>query len=152
MQRSRLAGAPALGAVTLFQVSLNFSAIWRCEPVPNGNWPKHFSFYFQPLSRTFSVPNSVCPEIFRWPVFSVKRCSWQESNPWPLEQNYPALPTAPCQLIMKPWKKSKLWKKSGIFAELNLKWKVPAHFPNYFNVQKGVQEKYLHMVVKINPV
>ena len=49
-------------------------------------------------------------------------------------------------------KKSKLWKKSGIFAELNLKWKVPAHFPNYFNVQKGGREKYLHMVVKINPV
>ena len=28
-------------------------------PVPNGNWPIYFSFYFPPFSRTFSVPKSI---------------------------------------------------------------------------------------------
>ena len=43
-------------------------------------------------------------------------------------------------------------KKLGIFAEQTQKWKIPAYLPNYFSEQKGVQEKYLNMVVKINPV
>ena len=30
--------------------------------------------------------------------------------------------------------------------------KNSAYLPNYFSEQKGVQEKYLNMVVKINPV
>ena len=36
----------------------------------------------------------------------------------------------------------------GIFAAQNRKWKSPAFLPNYFSGQKGVQEKYLNMVVK----
>ena len=36
----------------------------------------------------------------------------------------------------------------GIFAEKNRKWKIPTFLPNYFSEQKGVQEKYLNMVVK----
>ena len=43
-------------------------------------------------------------------------------------------------------------KKLGIFAEQTPKWKIPAYLPNYFSEQKDVQEKYLNMVVKINPV
>ena len=49
-------------------------------------------------------------------------------------------------------KKRDIIKKTGTFAELNRKWKIPAYLPNYFSGQKGVQEKYLYMVVKINPV
>ena len=54
---------------------------------------------------------------------------------------------------MKPiQKKSNFKKKFGILAEQNRKWKIPAFLPNYFSGQKGVQENYLHMVLKINPV
>ena len=47
---------------------------------------------------------------------------------------------------------TKKMKKLGIFAEQTRKWKIPAYWPNYFSEQKGVQEKCLNMVVKINPV
>ena len=43
-------------------------------------------------------------------------------------------------------------KKLGIFAKQAWKWKIHAYLPNYFSEQKGVQEKYLNMVVKMNPV
>ena len=38
----------------------------------------------------------------------------------------------------------------GKFADPNRKWKIPVFIPNYFRWQKGVQDKYLYMVVKIN--
>ena len=54
---------------------------------------------------------------------------------------------------MKTNKKSQSDKKKfGIFAKQNRKWKIPAYLPNYVSGQKGVQEKYLNMVVKKNPV
>ena len=43
-------------------------------------------------------------------------------------------------------------KKLSMFAEQSRKLKISAYLPNYFSEQKGVQEKFLHMVVKINPV
>ena len=49
---------------------------------------------------------------------------------------------------MEQKKKSSLYKKFGIFAEQNRKWKIPAYLPNYSSGQKGVQEKYVNMVVK----
>ena len=45
-----------------------------------------------------------------------------------------------------------MMNKLSIFAEQTPKWKIPAYLPNYFSEQKDVQEKYLNMVVKINPV
>ena len=122
-----------------------------CEQVPNSNWPKHFGF-FQPLSRTFSVPDSVCTEIFQWLVFHVKMYIKRETNPQPLAQEFPALSTRPHQHMKINDKKLKIIKQFGIFAEQNRKWKIPAYLPNYSSGQKGVQEKYLNMVVKINPV
>ena len=48
--------------------------------------------------------------------------------------------------------KLQILKKFVKFAELNRKLKIPVYLPYYFCGQKGVPEKYLHMVVKINPV
>ena len=81
---------------TLFQVSKKCSAIWRCEPFPNGNWPKHFSFYFQPLSRTFSVPKVSVPKYFG-DLFSLWKVQQAGIIPRPMAHEYPALCTRPLQ-------------------------------------------------------
>ena len=137
---------------TLFQVSKKFSAIWRCEPVPNGIWPKHFSFYFQPLSRTFSVPKVSVPKYFG-DLFSLWKVQQAGIIPRPMAHEYPALCTRPlqhkkCCIITENNENVRY----SIFAEQTRKWKISAYLPNYSGEQKGVQEKYLNMVVKINRV
>ena len=78
------------------------------------------------------MPNSVCNEIFWWPVF------YEKSVPG-------GIPTR-VDKVDKKFQTDK--KKFDIFAEQNQKWKIPAHLPNYFSGQKGVQENSLNMVVK----
>ena len=54
-------------------------AIWRYEPVPNSNWPKHFGFLFPPMSQTFSLQIIVCTEIFP-PFYRIISVTWSRAN------------------------------------------------------------------------
>ena len=48
--------------VHCFKFPKNFSAMWRCEPVPNGNWPKHFGVF-----------SHHCPGDFRCQIVSLPK-------------------------------------------------------------------------------
>ena len=110
---------------TLFEVSLNFSAIWHCESVPNGNWTEHFSFLFLPLSRVFALQ-----------MYRVKlACLHWDSNPRPPELKSPAITTRPSHHIHVTnnfyIKKNFLW----LFTKEPKKWKIPVILQNYFSGQ-----------------
>ena len=46
----------------------------------------------------------------------------------------------------------RMFEKKLKISQTKPKKKIPVYVLNYFSGQKGVQEKYLHMVVKIKPV
>ena len=112
------------------------------------NFPTYLPNYFGHLKSIFSCKyhylSVICKFCNKNLLFSpgfkyMYNIPYRNTSLYPLEH---------CSTWNISTKKSRY--EFGKFADPNRKWKIPVFIPNYFRWQKGVQDKYLYMVVKIN--
>ena len=134
-------------------ISLNFPPIWQVLSLQisvHRNFPTYLSNYFGHLKSLFS-----CKYHYLWVMckFWKKMIVFTRIRTYSSVWEYPVLPTRPLQhKKYLQLQKLGILQKFGKFAEPNRKWKISIYIPKYFRGQKGMQEKYLYMVVKIKLV
>ena len=111
---------------------------------------------FQPIDRNISVTYTYSIQFFRANII-IYELGWGGYVKVKIDLSSSGFePTTSDTRIPRSTHYSRLlqrmFEKKLKISQTKPKKKIPVYVLNYFSGQKGVQEKYLHMVVKIKPV